>query len=159
MEDLLAAGAAAGHDEATSSSQQAKWSHLLYLQHSSPKWAAAIMAFSEKWPTYWAEDLEHRYAQFFGGAAVVMPNIKQQCAVAVKLCRTLVAAAPLPVVCNNPYCESLAGVSEAAASCKACAGCSCHYCSVACQRADWKPHRSACKRMAAQQPADGHICV
>jgi hypothetical protein len=68
---------------------------------------------------------------------------------ALQLCRTLTAAAPITVVCNNPSCENLAGVREAAASCKACAGCSCRYCSVACQRADWKRHKRACRQLAA----------
>jgi hypothetical protein len=158
-EQLLGAWtAAAGHDEAassSSSSQQVKWSHLLHLQQSSQEWAAAVAAFSEKWPAWWSEDVQDSYAQFVDGAAVVIPAIKQQFADAIELCRTLVAAAPLPVVYNNPSCGSFAGVSEAAASCKACAGCSCRYCSVACQKADWKRHKGACKRMAAA----GQTCV
>jgi hypothetical protein len=44
---------------------------------------------------------------------------------ALELCRALAAAAPLPVVCNNPNCDNLAGVSEAAAASKLCAGCRC----------------------------------
>lgn len=51
------------------------------------------------------------------------------------------------MVCNNPSCETLAGVSEASASCKACTGCGCRYCSVACQGADWRRHKQACQRM------------
>jgi hypothetical protein len=145
----------ADSSDSSSSSQQVKWSHLLHLQHSSPQWAAAVAAFSEKWPSWWRVKVEDSYAEFVDGAAEVVPEIKQQCADAVELCRTLVAAAPLPVVCNNPSCGSFAGVSEAAASCKACAGCSCRYCSVACQRADWKRHKHACKRMAAA----GQTCM
>jgi hypothetical protein len=68
---------------------------------------------------------------------------------AVGLCRALADAAPITVVCNNPSCENLAGVSEAAASCKACPGCRCRYCSAACYRADWRRHKHACKQLAA----------
>jgi hypothetical protein len=60
-----------------------------------------------------------------------------------------VAAAPLPLVCNNPGCENMAGVSEAGAARKVCAGCRCRYCSAACQTADWRRHKRACKCMAA----------
>lgn len=127
-----------------------KWGHLLQLQQTSQEWAAAVTGFSSKWPNMWKEgSLEDTYAEFVAGADVVVPTTKQLFADAVEFCRTLVAAAPLPVVCNNPDCGSFASVSEAAASCKACAGCGCRYCSVECQRGDWKRHRRACKRMAA----------
>jgi hypothetical protein len=66
----------------------------------------------------------------------------------MQLCRALVAAAPLPLVCNNLSCENLAGESEAAIAVKSCAGCRCRYCSAACQAADWKRHKKACKAMA-----------
>jgi hypothetical protein len=79
----------------------------------------------------------------------------QHYAEAIGLCRALAAAAPLLVVCNNPSCGNTEGVSEAAAASKACAGCRCRYCSVACQRADWKRHKGACRRMAAA----GVACV
>jgi hypothetical protein len=67
---------------------------------------------------------------------------------ASELCRSVVAAFHCQW-CNNSDCESLEGVSEAAAAGKLCAGCCCRYCSVACQAVDWKRHRRACKRMAA----------
>jgi hypothetical protein len=76
----------------------------------------------------------------------------QQYAAAVGLCRALAAAAPLPVGCNNPSCGNTEGAGEAAAASKACIGCRC---SVACQRADWKRHKGACRRMAAA----GQACV
>jgi hypothetical protein len=60
-----------------------------------------------------------------------------------------VTAAPITVICNSPSCDHLGGVSEAAAACKACAVCSCRYCSVACQRSDWKRHKQACRLLAA----------
>jgi hypothetical protein len=69
---------------------------------------------------------------------------------ALQLCRALVAAAPLPLVCNNLICDNLAGLSEAGAAGKVCAGCRCRYCSAACQAADWRRHKRACRRMAAQ---------
>jgi hypothetical protein len=78
--------------------------------------------------------------------AVPALQFAEQC---MQLCRALVAAAPLPLVCNNPGCEAMAGLSEAAAARKVCAGCRCRYCSAACQAADWRRHKRACKRMAA----------
>jgi hypothetical protein len=59
----------------------------------------------------------------------------------------LTAAVPLPEVCNNPHCESLGGVSEAAAAVKACGGCGARYCSRECQESHWKVHRRACRRL------------
>jgi hypothetical protein len=41
---------------------------------------------------------------------------------ALGFCRVVAAAVPLPEVCNNPSCECLQGVSEAAAAVKACGG-------------------------------------
>jgi lipoate synthase len=68
---------------------------------------------------------------------------------ALQLCRVLVAAAPLPLVCNNPSCENLARASETAVATKLCVGCRCRYCSAACQTADWRRHRRGCKAMTA----------
>jgi hypothetical protein len=70
----------------------------------------------------------------------------------------LVAAAPLPLVCNNPGCENMAGVSEAGGARKVCAGCRCRYCSAACQAADWRRHKRACKRMAAAGRPAAECC-
>jgi hypothetical protein len=67
----------------------------------------------------------------------------------LELCRAVVAAAPLPLGCSNPGCENMAGVSEASAARKVCAGCHCRYCSAACRVADRRKHRHACRRMAA----------
>jgi hypothetical protein len=67
----------------------------------------------------------------------------------LELCRAVVAAAPLPQGCSNPRCENMAGLSEASAARKVCAGCRCRYCSAACQVADRRKHRHACRRMAA----------
>jgi hypothetical protein len=68
---------------------------------------------------------------------------------ALRICRTFTALAPLPVVCNNPGCYELSGVSEAATARYVCAGCGCRYCSAACQAAGWRSHKKACRRMAA----------
>uniref|UniRef100_A0A383VUM1 MYND-type domain-containing protein n=1 Tax=Tetradesmus obliquus TaxID=3088 RepID=A0A383VUM1_TETOB len=145
----------AASSSSRSSSQQIKWSHLLQVHLISPEWAAAVAAFIAKWPRFCKIHLDLLHAELEDGAVLVVLAVEQQYADAVELCRTLVAAAPLPVVCNNPGCEDLADVSEAAACCKACAGCRCRYCSVACQKADWKRHKHACKRMAAA----GQSCV
>jgi hypothetical protein len=137
----------------SSSSSRPKWGHLLHLQHFSPDWAAAVEAFAEKWPRWCDDDVEATYAQVLDGTLLMLDSNTSEVQLlfddVLQLVRELVDAAPLPVVCNNPGCESLAGVSEAAAGCKACAVCRCRYCSVACQRTDWKRHKPACKRMAA----------
>jgi hypothetical protein len=62
-------------------------------------------------------------------------------------CRVLVAAVPLPEVCNNPGCSRLEGVSEAAAAVKACACCGTRYCCRECQQAHWRQHKKACRRL------------
>jgi hypothetical protein len=54
----------------------------------------------------------------------------------------------VPCMCNNPGCQSVAGVSELAAvsgrSC-ICAGCRvARYCGRACQRAAWQQHKHVC---------------
>jgi hypothetical protein len=73
----------------------------------------------------------------------------------LETCRALAAAAPLPRICNHLRCENMAGVSEAAAASKVCAGCRAGYCSAACHVADRKRHKHACRRMAAA----GESCV
>jgi hypothetical protein len=67
------------------------------------------------------------------------------------LCWMLTEAVPLPEVCNNPGCQSLQGVLEAAAAVKACGGCGARYCSRKCQQADWDVHRKACRRLRGIQ--------
>uniref|UniRef100_A0A383V5G8 MYND-type domain-containing protein n=1 Tax=Tetradesmus obliquus TaxID=3088 RepID=A0A383V5G8_TETOB len=130
-----------------SSSQQLKWGYLLNLQQSSTRWAAAAAEYRAAMQAsaqQLAADGEDAHP-----AACPAAQVGQQYQAAVKLCRALAAAAPVPALCNNPGCENLAGVSEAAAASKACAGCRCRYCSAACQTADWKRHKHACRRMAA----------
>jgi hypothetical protein len=167
-EDTAAAAAAPDVTASSSSSGQAtyasssssngrpKWGHLLQLQQFSPDWATAVEGFSTKRPR-WREDVEDGLACLLSGVPILggtpimtmVGEVPLLFGDALQLTRELVDAAPLPVVCNNPRCGSLAGVSEAAAACKACAVCMCRYCSVACQRADWKQHKLACRRMAA----------
>jgi hypothetical protein len=130
--------------------RQVKWGYLLRLQQCSPQWAAAVAAYEANQPNW--EEVE---AGALPSTAAAAEQHSQHYTEAIGLCRALAAAAPLPVICNNPSCGNKEGVSEAAAACKACAGCRCRYCSVACQRADWKRHKGACRRMAAA----GQACV
>jgi hypothetical protein len=116
----------------SSSSQQVKWGYLLQLQQHSPQWTAAVAAYDAQ-QQVWSEAEGNAL-----GTAGAAEQLEQQYAKIVALRRVLAAETPLPVVCNNPSCERLAGVSEAAAASKACAGCRCRYCSVTCQQADWK---------------------
>jgi hypothetical protein len=159
-EDRAAAGAAAGPDGTTSSSSsgqapsasssgssRSKWGHLLQLRRFSADWVAAMKAFSDKRPG-WGKEVDRAWVLLLAGTPPAV-DVQMQFDDVLQLIRELVDAVPLPVVCNNPSCESLAGVSEAAAACKACSECRCRYCSVDCQKADWKRHKPACKRMAA----------
>jgi hypothetical protein len=132
----------------SSAIQQIKWGYLLRLQQCSPQWTAAVAAYEANQP-HWEEVEEGELPS----TAAAAGKLSQQYAEAIGLCRALAAAAPLPVVCSNPSCENTERVSEAAAASKACAGCRCRYCSVACQRADWKRHKHACRRMAAADVA------
>jgi hypothetical protein len=133
-----------------SAGRQVKWGYLLRLQQCSPQWAAAVAAYEAN-----QADWEEVEALVLPSTAAAAEQLSQHYTEAIGVCRALVAAAPLPVVCNNPSCGNTEGVSKAAAACKACVGCRCRYCSVACQRADWKRHKGACRRMAAA----GTACV
>jgi hypothetical protein len=136
----------------STSSPHVKWGYLLQLQQHSPQWAAAAAAFDAKWPNWRPADMKADHAASAAGAEGVGAYAEQLGHVytdVLGLCRALAAAVQLPVVCNNPSCDNLAGVSDTAAACKACAGCKCRYCSAACQRSDWRRHKGACRRMAA----------
>jgi hypothetical protein len=162
----------------SSSSQPVRWQYLLRL-HESRKLAAAAAAVSARWSQDEVQAVLQRYkeqrvaeATAFRAATieelqaledrgeyeiptdVVISNgellQRQQLYQDVLVfCRTLVAVAPLPVVCNNPGCIQLGGVSEALAARYVCAGCGCRYCSAACQAAGWRSHKKGCRRMAA----------
>jgi hypothetical protein len=128
----------------SSSSRPVRWQHLLRL-HESRKLMAAVTALC------WAPG--HIMPLMVSGALRVSSKermqLRQMYQDALVFCRTLVAVAPLPVVCNNPQCTALHRVSEAAAARYVCAGCGCRYCSAACQAAGWRSHKKACRRMAA----------
>ncbi|KAF6259194.1 hypothetical protein COO60DRAFT_1638541 [Scenedesmus sp. NREL 46B-D3] len=131
-------------------SQRVRWGYLLQLQQTSPRWAAAVANYGAQQPNW--EDVAMGLQPRSAAAA---EQRMQQYEAAIGLCRALAAAAPLPVVCNHPSCDNFAGVSEAAAASKACSGCRYRYCSVACQRADRKRHKRACRSMAAAGEATG----
>jgi hypothetical protein len=150
----------------SSSDMQVKRGCLLQLLRSSD-WADTVTAFDGQWPDLPAVLDRHQQGieQVSVGSSSsssstsnvnagnaqqqAADNISQLYADALELCRTVVAAAPLPLVCNNLGCENMAGASEADAARKVCVGCRCRYCSAACQAADWRRHKRACKRMAA----------
>jgi hypothetical protein len=133
----------------SSSSSQVKWRFLLDLQQSSPCWAAAAAEFGAKWPDFTLGGAQSTFVTPRRPQPAPPTVAEAMYADAVAVCRTLAAEAPLPLVCNNPGCRNLAGVSEAAAAAKRCSGCKCRYCGLACQKADWKRHKPTCQRMAA----------
>jgi hypothetical protein len=161
-----AASVQPGPHSSTSSSSSTKpvrWQHLLCL-HPSHKLIAAYVNFTEscshkvygsvlcscqvkldagsQWHSredVWAAALSKEQ----------LAEMRQLYQDALGFCRTFTALAPLPVVCNNPGCGELGGVSEAAAARYVCAGCGCRYCSAACQAAGWRSHKKGCRRMAA----------
>jgi hypothetical protein len=138
------------NSNSSSGGQQVKWGYLLRLQQCSAQWATAVVAYEANRPSW-----EEVRAEAPPSTAAAAEQLSQRYAAVLGVCRALAAAAPLAVVCNNPDCGNMGGVSEAAAATKACAGCRCRYCSVACQRADWKRHKRACREMAAA----GQACV
>jgi hypothetical protein len=153
-EQAATASGSMASSSSSSTGVQLKWSYLLRLQQSSKKWRAAAECEASAASR---RDMAVFYvfaAALHGGSSSTAAEELERCfEESLQLVRTLAAVALLPVVCNNPSCENLAGVSEAAAACKVCAGCRCRYRSVACQTADWKRHKRACRRMAASGAA------
>jgi hypothetical protein len=146
------AGTVTSSSSSSSSSTgvQSRWSYLLYLKQSSKKWRAAAEREASSRDMAIFRVLA---AAMHGSSSMAAGELERCFKESLQLVHTLAAVAPLPVVCNNPSCENLSGVSEAAAACRVCAGCRCRYCSVACQRADWLRHKRACRRMAAAAAA------
>jgi hypothetical protein len=145
----------------SSSSKQVKWNYLLRLQQSSPKWAAAVAATHRKWPTGFARhDGESGSDQDVDTSSsnVDTGRIKQQYYNALQLFRALVAAAPVTIGCNSLACQNLAGVIGTAAAESRCSHCKCcHYCSTACQVADWPLHKQACRNLAASNARQNSV--
>jgi hypothetical protein len=165
-----AASASSGSsaEGSSSSDMQVKWGYLSHVLCSSD-WTQTVAVFDNRWPDMRAVLDRHRQAseqvsadsssssssssRTNANAGITQQqaadDVSQLYSDALELCRALVAATPLPLVCNNPGCETITGVSEASVARKVCAGCRCRYCSAACQTADWRRHKRACKRMAA----------
>jgi hypothetical protein len=159
MPAAAAAAVAAATEAGSSSSKPVRWQYLLRL-HESRKLAAAAVALHKKWgPTarepllesnrVYSDDAAAAVANAAGVSSTHLLGLRQLYQDVLGYCSTLIAVAPLPVVCNNPGCGELSGVSEAAAACYVCAGCGCRYCSAACQAAGWRSHKKACRHMAA----------
>jgi hypothetical protein len=163
----------ASASSSNSSNRSLKWSCLPSVLAGSSSSSSSMAAFNSKWPDLQAAvDAASRppsapHTVRNGGSSSSSSNtaehgsgeaqqqqvdVCQLYAGARELCRPEVAAVPLPLVCNNPSCNNLTSASEADAAKKLCAGCRCRY-SPACQTADWKRHRRACKRMAAAEQA------
>jgi hypothetical protein len=147
----------------SSSSQPVRWQHLLCL-YPSRKLVAAFLSFGGAWTkdqvesVLWSRKVKadaalqgRTMAEVYAAALSKeqLAEMRQLYQDALRFCMTATALAPLPVVCNNPGCGELSGVSEAAAARYVCAGCGCRYCSAACQAAGWRSHKKGCRRMAA----------
>jgi hypothetical protein len=155
-----AAAAASGcrGDASSSSAGRVRWVYLLPEQLlRSKKLAAAIDEFE-------ADTLELNQANqdkcaSASDAAIDHQEVSRQESAkrrqkmqnsGLQLCRVLAGAAPLPQLCNNLCCSSLAaGGTEAAAAVKVCSGCGAWYCTASCAAAHWRQHKKACRRMAA----------
>jgi hypothetical protein len=162
-----AAAPADGHPPSSSSSSSAghvRWDYLLQLGRSK-KLTAAVSDVSSNWA---AGDMQQTVAAVLqdvnspAGAAAdpdaavaAATHSRKQAmdemySAALQFCRVLAGAAPLPHLCNNLGCSSLAaGGTEAAAAVKVCSGCGAWYCSAGCAAAHWRQHKKACRRMAA----------
>jgi hypothetical protein len=153
------------------SSVRVCWAYLLQLARSK-KLAAACdkmasaashyeeaMALGDKTDSKYAHTDDHKgFCEPTTAAAALLlaaAHSRNQAAnemygAALQFCRVLAGAAPLPHLCNNLGCSSLAaGGTEAAAAVKVCSGCGAWYCSAGCAAAHWRQHKKACRRMRA----------
>jgi hypothetical protein len=176
QEQLAAAPAHPGlhSSSSSSSSQPVRWQHLLRF-YPSRKLVAAYASFGTAWSVDKVDAvlsrshgevdaasqgqileevskfvfLDTEVSKFIFVDTEQLAEMRQLYQDALRFCMTVTALAPLPVVCNNPGCDELSSVSEAAAARYVCAGCGCRYCSAACQAAGWRSDKKACRRMAA----------
>jgi hypothetical protein len=93
-EEPAAAAAAAVTSGARSSRSSSSdppvtWSYLLQLQHRNPTWSDAVAAFA-------AQQQQQEGASASEDAAAICGSMQQQCQDALKMCRAVAAAAPLP---------------------------------------------------------------
>jgi hypothetical protein len=148
----------------SSSAGHVRWGYLLQLGRSK-KLTAAVSDVNSNWA---AGDMQQTVgavlqdvnspagaaADHDSAVAAATHSRKQAMdemySAALQFCRVLAGAAPLPHLCNNLGCSSLAaGGTEAAAAVKVCSGCGAWYCSAGCAAAHWRQHKKACRRMAA----------
>jgi hypothetical protein len=129
-----------GGGSSSSSTEAVRWAYLLPEQLlRSKKLAAAVTGFEALKLASGSSSMR----QFMQEE----PHVQN---IGLQLCRVLAGAAPLPQLCNNLCCSSLAaGGTEAAAAVKVCSGCGAWYCSADCAAAHWRQHKKACRRMAA----------
>jgi hypothetical protein len=151
----------------SSSSGQVRWAYLLQLKRSKKLVTAfdmlsAASRFKELWSSIDAIESYPAQADYAGcEGATAGAQSRQQAddneqamdevySASLQFCQVLAGAAPLPHLCNNLGCSSVAaGGTEAAAAVKVCSGCGAWYCSAGCAAAHWRQHKKACRRMAA----------
>jgi hypothetical protein len=120
-----AAAAAAGADSNSSTVQQPTvvWDSLLqlqaWLQQSSSKTSSSSSSNSHAADGSSTSTINPAAA----AAAAAAAADGRTASTAQEACMQLVAALPLPELCNNLSCSNLGGISEAAAAKKRCSGC------------------------------------
>jgi uncharacterized membrane protein YgcG len=150
--------AVSGGSRGSSTAEGVQWVYLLQLRRSKKLQAAAQVmdsTFNDSrtelcksvfMGTEWLEDRASPAAAVQGRRE----HMQDMYSAALQFCRVLAGAVPLPHLCNNLGCSSLAaGRTEAAAAVKVCSGCGAWYCSAGCAAAHWRQHKKACRRMVA----------